>query len=97
VGLNPDFPSGVIIHAPTAWVKIAPFTNGGHMLVRVAIAIVLLLLLTASQAREKRIALLVGNQAYANEIGRLANPHNDVALLETALGCPEPGWRLPAQ
>jgi hypothetical protein len=47
-------------------------------------------------AREA-IALLVGNQAYANETGRLANPHNDVALLETALGCPEPGRRLPAQ
>jgi uncharacterized caspase-like protein len=26
-----------------------------------------------------------GNEAYASEIGRLANPHNDVALLEQAL------------
>jgi uncharacterized caspase-like protein len=34
---------------------------------------------------EKRIALLIGNQAYGNEIGRLANPHNDVTLLEQAL------------
>jgi uncharacterized caspase-like protein len=34
---------------------------------------------------EKRIALLIGNQAYGNEIGRLANPHNDVVLLEKSL------------
>ena len=34
---------------------------------------------------EKRVALLLGNQAYTSEIGPLANPHNDVALLEKAL------------
>src|SRR5215470_1923434 len=39
---------------------------------------------TAAQA-EKRIALLIGNEGYASEIGRLANPHNDVTLLEHAL------------
>src|SRR5262249_4540326 len=39
---------------------------------------------TAAQA-EKRIALLIGNEAYASQIGQLANPHNDVALLEQAL------------
>ena len=56
------------------------------MWVWVAITIVLLLLPTALHAQaEKRIALLIGNQAYGNEIGRLANPHNDVALLENAL------------
>jgi hypothetical protein len=31
---------------------------------------------------EKRIALLIGNEAYTTEIGKLANPHNAVALLE---------------
>ena len=36
-------------------------------------------------AQDKRIALLIGNEAYASAIGRLANPHNDVALLEKAL------------
>jgi hypothetical protein len=36
----------------------------------------------ASLARE---ALLIGNEAYTTEIGRLSNPHNDVALLEQAL------------
>jgi Caspase domain len=34
---------------------------------------------------EKRVALLIGNEAYASAIGRLSNPHNDVALLERAL------------
>src|SRR5262245_4701513 len=34
---------------------------------------------------EKRIALLIGNQSYSDEIGKLANPHNDVALLEKTL------------
>ena len=53
------------------------------MWVRVAIAIVLLFLPTALHAQaEKRIALLIGNQSYGREIGRLANPHNDVALLD---------------
>jgi formylglycine-generating enzyme required for sulfatase activity len=48
--------------------------------------IVLLIALLPSHARaEARIALLIGNEAYAPVIGALANPHNDVALLETAL------------
>jgi uncharacterized caspase-like protein len=34
---------------------------------------------------QKRIALLIGNQGYSAEIGRLANPHNDIALLEKTL------------
>jgi uncharacterized caspase-like protein len=34
---------------------------------------------------EKRFALLIGNEAYESAIGRLGNPHNDVALLEQAL------------
>jgi formylglycine-generating enzyme required for sulfatase activity len=47
---------------------------------------VALLALFASHARaESRIALLIGNEAYTSEIGWLANPHNDVALLEQAL------------
>ena len=52
-------------------------------------AIVLLLLLLVPSAAvaeaEKRIALLIGNQSYTSEIGRLANPHNDIALLEKTL------------
>ena len=51
-----------------------------------AAVIVLLIALLPSHARaDGRIALLIGNEAYSSEIGRLANPHNDVALLEQAL------------
>jgi uncharacterized caspase-like protein len=51
-----------------------------------AVALVFLMLAAVPAARaEKRIALLIGNEAYGSEIGRLANPHNDVALLEQAL------------
>ena len=56
------------------------------MWVRVAITFPLLLLPTALHPpAEKRIALLIGNQGHGSEIGRLANPHNDVALLEKTL------------
>jgi len=44
------------------------------------------LLLTHSAAfAEKRLALLIANETSTGEVGRLANPHNDVALLEQAL------------
>jgi TRAP-type C4-dicarboxylate transport system substrate-binding protein/uncharacterized caspase-like protein len=55
---------------------------------RATIAWVLLLLSLPSVAlaqAEKRVALLIGNQAYTPEIGALVNPHNDVALLERTL------------
>ena len=57
------------------------------MRVRVAITFVLLLLLpTAVGAQgEQRIALLIGNQAYSAKIGRLKNPHADIALVGAAL------------
>src|SRR5262249_22453266 len=52
----------------------------------VALAVVVVMLAGATSAlAEKRIALLIGNQGYSTEIGQLANPHNDVALLERAL------------
>jgi invasion protein IalB len=54
-------------------------------MVRVAVVALALMLLPSIAQAEKRIALLIGNQNYANEIGRLANPHNDVALLEKTL------------
>jgi formylglycine-generating enzyme required for sulfatase activity len=55
-------------------------------LVWVAPALVFLTLAGAtSPLAEKRIALLIGNEAYSSEIGRLGNPHNDVALLEQTL------------
>ena len=54
-------------------------------MVRAAIALILLMLASSASNAEKRVALLIGNQSYGSEIGRLANPHNDVALLERSL------------
>jgi hypothetical protein len=34
---------------------------------------------------ESRFALLIGNQGYTDKIGRLTNPHNDIALVGAAL------------
>jgi hypothetical protein len=52
----------------------------------VAFALVSLMLAGVPAARaEKRIALLIGNESYSSQIGQLANPHNDVALIEQAL------------
>jgi hypothetical protein len=54
-------------------------------MLRAAVVVLLMALLPSHLRAEARIALLIGNEAYGNEIGRLANPHNDVALLEQAL------------
>jgi hypothetical protein len=55
-------------------------------MVRVGVALLLVLFPSIAWAQgEKRIALLVGNQSYTSEIGALANPHNDVGLLERSL------------
>jgi formylglycine-generating enzyme required for sulfatase activity len=54
-------------------------------MLRAAVIVLLIALLPSHAWAEARIALLIGNEAYASEIGRLANPHNDVALLEGAL------------
>src|SRR5262245_2288846 len=51
----------------------------------IVVTTVLLLPAFAFAQAEKRIALLIGNQDYGNEIGRLANPYNDAALLERSL------------
>src|SRR5262247_470928 len=56
------------------------------MWVRVVVAIALFLLPTAAFAQtEKRIALLIGNQGYAETVGPLQNPHKDIALVGRAL------------
>jgi formylglycine-generating enzyme required for sulfatase activity len=54
-------------------------------MVRAAIGLIVWVLLASVAHAEKRIALLISNQGYSGEIGRLANPHNDVVLLEKAL------------
>jgi uncharacterized caspase-like protein len=50
-----------------------------------AVILLLLALLPSVAHANQRLALLIGNEAYAPAIGVLANPHNDVALLEGAL------------
>jgi len=56
---------------------------------RLGARIVIAVLLAASFARaalaETRLALLIGNQNYAREVGPLTNPLNDVSLIEAAL------------
>src|SRR5262245_9788053 len=59
--------------------------GGGTILLRWAVCLLTLMLLHSTALAEKRVALLIGNEAYASVIGRLANPRNDVALLEQAL------------
>lgn len=55
-------------------------------LASIAVTAFVLLLAAAPVAHaQKRVALLIGNQGYSAEIGRLANPHNDIALLEKTL------------
>jgi formylglycine-generating enzyme required for sulfatase activity len=54
-------------------------------MLRAAVIILLTALLPSPLRAQARVALLIGNEAYGNEIGRLSNPHNDVALLEQAL------------
>ena len=54
-------------------------------MLRPLIALLIGLLLPVQALAEKRVALLIGNQSYNGDIGALANPHNDTALLEKAL------------
>src|SRR5262245_40350266 len=53
------------------------------------VAFALIFLLTLATAHpalaEKRIALLIGNQDYDASVGRLKNPHNDIAIVGQAL------------
>jgi len=44
-----------------------------------------LLLAHSAALAEKRIALLIGNQDYDASVGKLKNPHNDIAVVGEAL------------
>ncbi|MEO1101198.1 MAG: caspase family protein [Pseudomonadota bacterium] len=48
-------------------------------------AAALTFLASASHAEERRIALLIGNEAYPDVVGRLDNPHEDVDGIAVAL------------
>jgi uncharacterized caspase-like protein len=54
------------------------------VLLRSVVFLLGLLLAHSPALAEKRLALLIGNETYSGEIGRLTNPHNDVSLLEQA-------------
>jgi len=54
-------------------------------LVRAAIALLLLIVVSSAAWAEARFALLIGNQYYDPSVGVLKNPHNDVALVGEAL------------
>src|SRR5262245_7243158 len=56
-----------------------------RVVLRSVVLLIGLVLAHSAALAEKRMALLIGNETYAGEIGRLANRHNDVALLEQAL------------
>jgi hypothetical protein len=43
-------------------------------MLRAAVIVLLIALLPSHSRAEARLALLIGNEAYASEIGRLANP-----------------------
>jgi len=51
------------------------------------VAVALLVCVSAAQPAqgEKRIALLIGNQGYDASVGKLKNPHNDIAAVGQAL------------
>jgi uncharacterized caspase-like protein len=63
----------------------SPKITGGALILRAAFIVLLIALLPSYARAEAKIALLIGNEAYGSEMGRLANPHNDVALLESKL------------
>jgi hypothetical protein len=54
-------------------------------MVRVAIALLLLMLMPPVAQAEKRIALLIGNKDYKPGVGTLANPLNDTRVVGEAL------------
>jgi hypothetical protein len=56
----------------------------GYM-VRAAAFLVMLVLLQPAANAEGRFALLIGNQSYKESVGRLKNPHNDIALVGATL------------
>jgi uncharacterized caspase-like protein len=54
-------------------------------MIRALIALLTFALLASAARAEKRIALLIGNKDYAQAVGPLKNPHNDIAVVAKAL------------
>jgi len=54
-------------------------------MLRIAVVVLLAALLPSLARAEARIALLIGNQGYATDVGPLKNPLNDIRLVGAAL------------
>jgi formylglycine-generating enzyme required for sulfatase activity len=55
------------------------------MVLRIAACLLLVVLFPSGVLAEKRIALVIGNQGYATDVGPLKNPHKDIFILGAAL------------
>jgi len=54
-------------------------------MLRSVVFLMALLLAHSAAVAEKRIALLIGNRDYDASVGKLKNPHNDIAVVGEAL------------
>lgn len=69
---------------PTVMPKVS-YSQTMRSLQQAAMVVLLLAIPISVAAAENRIALLIGNQNYNSSVGPLKNPHNDIALIGTAL------------
>lgn len=58
---------------------------GGALVLRSIVFLLGLLFAHSNALAEKRIALLIGNQDYDASVGKLKNPHSDIAVVGGAL------------
>src|SRR5438552_1293295 len=54
-------------------------------MLRAVVALLILMLVPSAAFAETRVALVIGNQAYNNQVGPLRNPHRDIAVVGKAL------------
>jgi hypothetical protein len=57
----------------------------GDAMLRAAVVVLLVAFLSSHAQAEPRIALLIGNQGYATDVGPLKNPLNDIRIVGAAL------------
>src|SRR6516225_6826409 len=77
--------TGVVCHNAMLGCAEVHLGRAAAVLIRVSVALLLMTMLPTPLRAESRIALLIGKQGYAPEVGALANPHNDIAVLEQIL------------
>src|SRR5262249_22065511 len=84
--------AGFLLPRPTP--LLSPKLSGVLYMSRAAVIVLLIALLHSKALAEARIALLIGNQGYADSVGPLRNPSNDIALVGRSLQ--QVGFRLLA-